>query len=163
MTLYNIKSALDDFRITKFDDNLNVESSYLLEDAGGGHGVYTCECPAGVRPSCRHREMLPLMLAYEIVDTDLFVRYGGKGDLVVCDINGVAAVPPSARVAVVPEAEPKGETLPGHTVTEAPFPPAKSANGVGHHSEARASRPAFGSDLPPGVRLLNQKGNWRRI
>lgn len=53
--LYNLKSVDGEFRITKFDSELNVESSYLVNDA-------TCECPQGHKPTCRHRRMLPLML-----------------------------------------------------------------------------------------------------
>jgi hypothetical protein len=56
MTLYNLKTDGDHYRITKFDSDLNVESSYLLS-------ATECECPAGHRPSCRHRQMLPKMLA----------------------------------------------------------------------------------------------------
>lgn len=59
MSLYNIKSDtaaqsynVEQFIVTKFDHELNVEASYLLSSSG-------CSCPAGVRPSCRHRQMLP--------------------------------------------------------------------------------------------------------
>jgi hypothetical protein len=151
MTLYNIRSALDDFRITKFTPDLDVESSYLLSDTvdEAGRRQLLCECPAGVRPSCRHRQMLPHLLP--LVDTEYFWDF--ERSLAV-DADG------NQRFTVVPEAE-----SPLTPANDAPanIPPAKSAEGVGHHSEARAARPAFGSDLPPGVRLPNQKGNWRRI
>jgi hypothetical protein len=68
MTLYNLRSALDDYRITKFDRDLNPESSYLL--GPDDRGAIQCECPAGVRPSCRHRQMLPHLLP--LVDTEWF-------------------------------------------------------------------------------------------
>lgn len=68
MTLYNLKSADGDWRITKFDNELNVESSYLVSrDA--------CECPAGHRPSCRHRQMLPKMLAAGAEDSGMFYNF----------------------------------------------------------------------------------------
>jgi hypothetical protein len=51
-TLYNCRHAGDQYRITKFDTDLNVVSSYLCTTS-------ECDCPAGVRPTCRHREMLP--------------------------------------------------------------------------------------------------------
>ncbi len=52
MPLYNCRHAGDQYRITKFDSDMNPESSYLCT-------LEECDCPAGVRPSCRHRQMLP--------------------------------------------------------------------------------------------------------
>lgn len=49
---YNCRHDGDQYRITKFDPDLNVESTYLCT-------TDACECPAGQRPTCRHREMLP--------------------------------------------------------------------------------------------------------
>lgn len=71
-TLYNCKSEGYQFRITKFDTDMNVESSYLLTSA-------TCECPAGHRPSCRHRDMLHKFLNREAVDTDWFLDFDRGG------------------------------------------------------------------------------------
>jgi hypothetical protein len=56
MTLYNLKTSTDGFRITKFDEDLNVESSYITSLNG-------CDCPAGHRGTCRHREMLSTLRA----------------------------------------------------------------------------------------------------
>ena len=50
MSLYNAKSIDDAIRITKFDEDFEVESSYITSRS-------TCECPAGVRDTCRHRQM----------------------------------------------------------------------------------------------------------
>lgn len=55
-TLYNCKTDGDNWRITKFDTDLNPISSYLCTER-------ECECPAGHRPTCRHRTMLPRFLA----------------------------------------------------------------------------------------------------
>lgn len=66
MPLYNLRTNPDKglpFIITKFDDNLDVESSYPV-------GQSICECPAGHRPSCRHRLMLPTLKSR--VDTAWF-------------------------------------------------------------------------------------------
>ena len=52
---YNCRHDGDQYRITKFDTDLNVESTYLCTTSA-------CECPAGVRPTCRHRQMLPEFL-----------------------------------------------------------------------------------------------------
>ena len=52
MTLYNARTSGDSLRITKFDDDLNPidDSSYLTSQT-------ECTCPAGHRPTCRHRQM----------------------------------------------------------------------------------------------------------
>lgn len=65
--LYSCKSDINQhgvtiYRITKFDADLNVESSYLCDEG-------SCGCPAGERPSCRHRQMLPRFLARGAVNT----------------------------------------------------------------------------------------------
>lgn len=52
MSLYNAKKVDDALRITKFDEDLDVESSYITTRD-------TCECPAGRRDTCRHRQMYP--------------------------------------------------------------------------------------------------------
>jgi hypothetical protein len=63
-TLYSLRTDGDQFRITKFVDG-EVESSYLSTES-------ECECPAGHRPSCRHRQMIPEMLARGLTDTHWF-------------------------------------------------------------------------------------------
>lgn len=81
MTLYNCKSEIDglgDFwhRITKFDDDMNVEASYKVTLAG-------CDCPAGKRPTCRHRKMLPNFIRARAVNTAMF--YDFDRDLFIGD------------------------------------------------------------------------------
>ena len=68
MTLYNLKTADGEFRITKFDNDLNVESSYVVSER-------ECGCPAGNRPTCRHRQMLPKMLNVGAEDSGMFYDY----------------------------------------------------------------------------------------
>jgi len=53
MSLYNLRSSDGEFRITKFDSDLNVESSYLVSHE-------KCECPQFVNRNqrCRHLRML---------------------------------------------------------------------------------------------------------
>lgn len=72
MTLYNCRHDGDQYRISKFDDSLNVESSYLCT-------VAECECPAGVRPMCRHREMLPRFISRQAVGTGWMFDYDRGG------------------------------------------------------------------------------------
>lgn len=50
MTLYNAKTDDGEVRITKFTDDLDVQSSYITSGS-------SCECPAGARDTCRHRKM----------------------------------------------------------------------------------------------------------
>lgn len=69
MILYNLKTEAETFRITKFDDDLNPESSYLVS-------TIACECPQGHKPKCRHRTMLPLML--DRVDSAWFYCFDDK-------------------------------------------------------------------------------------
>lgn len=69
-TLYNLRHSTDNnFTITKFVDG-EVESSYEL-----AANLRECACPAGHRPSCRHRQMAPMMLASGIIDTHYFWDY----------------------------------------------------------------------------------------
>ncbi len=71
-TLYNCHTDGDQYRITKFDSVGNVESSYLCT-------VDECECPAGHRPSCRHRHMLLRFIAKGAVNSFYFYDYDRQG------------------------------------------------------------------------------------
>ena len=72
-TLYSLRCESPDgqpngnYRITKFVDG-EPEGSYITTDR-------ECECPAGHRATCRHRQMLPYMLAAEITNTHWFLNY----------------------------------------------------------------------------------------
>ncbi len=65
MNLYNCKHADGGYRLTKFTKDYEVESSYVVSAEG-------CDCPAGIRPVCRHRTMLPFFLEHEHVDDGWF-------------------------------------------------------------------------------------------
>src|SRR5258707_12929740 len=71
-TLYNCHSEGSQYRITKFDELGNVESTYLCTTT-------SCECPAGHRPSCRHRHMLPRFIAKDAVNSFYFYDYDRQG------------------------------------------------------------------------------------
>jgi hypothetical protein len=77
--IYNCHHDGLDYRITKFEDG-NPTSSYLCS-------AEACECPAGVRPTCRHRQMLPEMIAANIVNTHLFMHW--DVDRFICDFQGL--------------------------------------------------------------------------
>jgi hypothetical protein len=49
--LYNCRDAGDQYRITKFDEDMNPIVSYHTT-------LSACDCPAGERETCRHRQML---------------------------------------------------------------------------------------------------------
>ena len=66
MILYNIRRGPIGHQLGKFDDDFNVVAIYDVS-------LKSCTCPAGVRPSCKHRKMLPRMLT--AVDTDQFYCY----------------------------------------------------------------------------------------
>lgn len=54
MSLYNYRGTPQKGTVTKFDDDLNIESSYTIEISDR---QIRCGCPAGGRQTCRHREM----------------------------------------------------------------------------------------------------------
>lgn len=69
--LYNMHTDGDEYRCTKFNDG-EVESSYLCSTT-------ECQCPAGSRQTCRHRQMLPMFLNRGAVDTFWFLDWDRKG------------------------------------------------------------------------------------
>lgn len=61
-SLYHLRSGpAGSYRITKLDSDYSIEASYLVSK-------HECTCPAGVRPTCRHRQMLPFFLAKAHID-----------------------------------------------------------------------------------------------
>lgn len=76
-TLYNLHTDGDQYRVTKFVDG-NPEGSYLVSHV-------ECQCPAGHRPSCRHRQMLPLMLSHNLLNAPWFWDFDRQR---AADFNG---------------------------------------------------------------------------
>ncbi len=72
MSLYNCRHSGDQYRITKFDSDMNPQGSYLVD-------ADACECPAGVRPTCRHRQMLPKFIAREHVGDEWLFDFDRGG------------------------------------------------------------------------------------
>ena len=66
MILYSIRRGPHGYQLGKFDDDFNVAAIYDVD-------LKHCTCPAGPRPSCKHRKMLPRMLGK--VDTEEFYCY----------------------------------------------------------------------------------------
>jgi hypothetical protein len=71
MSLYNMKENGNGYQITKFDEDLNPENTYHV-------GSKSCDCKAGGRPTCRHRQMLPLFQAIGRVNTGWFYDCEGQ-------------------------------------------------------------------------------------
>lgn len=70
--LYNMRHAGDEYRCTKFNSDFDVESSYTLS-------LEECTCPAGHRPMCRHREMLPKFIARDHIGDNWLFDYDRGG------------------------------------------------------------------------------------
>lgn len=68
MSLYNCKCDGDQYRISKFTNDLDVEASYLVSNE-------ECDCPAGHRPVCRHRIMLVRFIAKNATAGQWFHNY----------------------------------------------------------------------------------------
>lgn len=69
-SLYSLRTTPSGHRITKFDENLNVESSYDIHTIDG---VLHCNCPQQAKPTCRHRKMFNEVLAH--VDSNWLYNY----------------------------------------------------------------------------------------
>lgn len=89
MTTYNCKHSGDQYQITKFNRHGEVESSYLCDHV-------SCQCPAGVRDTCRHRLMLPTFLSEGLVNSNLFLDWDNGKRIV--DFNGLPATAPTRIV-----------------------------------------------------------------
>ncbi len=67
--LYNLRTIPSGWQVTKFDDDFNVESSYEMTQ----DDELRCGCPAGARPTCRHRQMFSQLS--DRVDTAWFLDF----------------------------------------------------------------------------------------
>jgi len=80
--LYNCRHDGDQYRITKFDHDMNVVSSYLCD-------IDNCDCPRGPHPTCRHRQMLPKFISRQHIGDEWFFDFDRGGwvqmDVVVVD------------------------------------------------------------------------------
>lgn len=96
--LYNCHHDGDQYRITKFVDG-NPESSYLCTHS-------ECECPAGHRQTCRHRQMLPVMLERNLINTPWFLAWD-LGQF-TCDFEG-NTMPQAMIEGTIDRSEPEPE------------------------------------------------------
>lgn len=70
--LYNLKSNSKGWIITKFDADLNPDTSYQMIHMDG---VLNCSCPQMAKPKCRHRTMFPEFQLKQRIDTNWFFDY----------------------------------------------------------------------------------------
>lgn len=100
MSLYNCKCDGDQYRISKFTNDLDVEASYLTDGA-------ECDCPAGHRPVCRHRIMLVRFIAknatagqwFHNYEHDQWIRAAIAEGLNEVDEDDIEIFEPTARYA----------------------------------------------------------------
>lgn len=70
---YKIDSLGDgSYEVKKFDSDFNFVESYYMSEVG--HSII-CGCPAGGRPTCRHRKMLRIFQAEEKIDTGWMYQF----------------------------------------------------------------------------------------
>lgn len=72
MSYYRMHTTDEGIRVTKLDDDLNPESSYITS-------LDACECPAGHRDICRHRTMLPLFSSLNRIDSKWLLKWDKQG------------------------------------------------------------------------------------
>lgn len=92
--LYSCRHDGDLYRISKFNDG-NVESSYLTNGSA-------CDCPAGQRRVCRHREMLPLFIRRGAVNSGWQLDYD-RGGWVQMYVDEVEHTTPADTMPPLPE------------------------------------------------------------
>jgi hypothetical protein len=117
MILYNLRRCAHGYMIAKFSEDFNVEGVYELVPIGpvptatkanpNPIAPHSCSCPAGPRPTCRHRHMLPIMVPK--VDTDNFYCYEkniwARPLAVHRDAVEETKVPPKAAYGAPPQEE----------------------------------------------------------
>lgn len=76
-TFYKLHSLQSDgarpnYRITKFDEDLNVESSYMMNYMPSSNGgYYDCQCPAS-KFDCRHKAIQKEIEMADKVDSEQY-------------------------------------------------------------------------------------------
>ena len=68
MSLYNIRHVNSHYEINKFDEDLNPQGTYEVT-------LKECTCKAMHRPTCRHRQMLPVFQHTGRVNTGWMLEF----------------------------------------------------------------------------------------
>ena len=67
MTTYTCRATPAGFRFAKFDELGAPVATHTVDPSGR-----FCDCPAGTRPDCRHRQMLQAFAAEGRIDSGWF-------------------------------------------------------------------------------------------
>lgn len=62
--IYNVFTETGGYRVTKWDQDMNIEASYLVTSS-------TCDCPSRNKP-CKHVNLVGVAIAMKTVDTQNF-------------------------------------------------------------------------------------------
>ncbi len=115
--LYSCRSInAVEYRISKFDADLNLQSSYIMTQEG-------CDCPQGHKPTCRHRKMLPTFAKEGHIDDGYFYDWDTR--MWRKPINEAIDIEP----AEVPSPISAVEGAPDVSQANAPSPPVVEPSG----------------------------------
>ena len=126
--LYNIKRGPHGYAIGKFDRDLNLLAAYNTS-------TDYCSCPAGPRPTCRHRKMLPRVLSK--VDQPEFYCYETQTWHRPLEAFGLEPSERGAEAALAAAG--------GNKVVQEPLLASRQLNGDGR--EDRSPEPPIGLEL----------------
>lgn len=121
MDLYLLRESNEPgtYIITKFDNHMNVVSSYLMSQS-------ECACPQGTRPQCRHRKMLPYFKKAKHIGDGWFLNYDTRQwvEPVLDDIDSHTAAPTVAEpeAEILPPASAPATARPSPATVGAPRP-----------------------------------------
>lgn len=66
------------FEVKKFDEDFNYLQTYHATEMGQNDANMICSCPAGSKPTCRHRQMARIFEAEEKLGTGEFYHFDKK-------------------------------------------------------------------------------------
>jgi len=76
--IHSIEGAGKSVRVTKFNADIEPESSYVMNHIDNPEGgFYDCQCPAS-KFDCRHKDILKRIKAADKIDSDLFFCFETK-------------------------------------------------------------------------------------
>lgn len=146
--LYSCRHSGDQYRITKFNEHFELEgnSTYLCTTS-------ECDCPAGVRPTCRHREMLPKFLNRNHVGDGWFFDYDRGGWVQGPELEHHILETSSGPIAYS-----------GYDTSMGPEPQNITATQIDERmAETRLNGPDFTKQLDVMINLLPAPAKWRRF
>lgn len=141
-SLYNCRHSGDQYRISKFDPHFDLEASYLTD-------LDNCDCPAGHRPTCRHRQMLPKFISRDYVGKDWFFDFDRGGW--VHGGNVITELASEASAVEGPDNQVSDEEIAFHEGYEELVP---QASALGERSEAVANAEGGALEVPAGITIL---------